>query len=141
MNEGRDLLRVLRESDLLDYGSVIETAMVHDALGITVPEVASRAKFNELELLELGAIDYVRNVLLNDGKYIAACAGGYRILLPSENKKQVEAYIRSADKKNRRAHRLSVNTPVQHTTEQDQTNARIHFRQHSHRRGMQAAHP
>ena len=46
-----------------------------------------------------------------DGKFIASHQGDYRILLPSENKRQVDAYMSQADRKLRRAHKLSRNTP------------------------------
>lgn len=133
MSGETDLMRVLRRHDLLQFGCFIPTDLVHDALGIEIPEVGTKAAFDELALRELGAIDQIRNALLDHGKYLTACEGGYRILLPSENQKQVHAYMKSADRKLRRAQRLSANTP-QAPGIVDSTQSRIHLKQHSRRR-------
>lgn len=121
----RELHSVLNEMGLLEFGSVIETAVVHQILGIEMPEVGSKADFDKIALLELSAIDYVRNILLGQGKYLMGTATGYRVLLPSENAAQVEQYISSADKKLSRALKLSRNTPSLAMQMPDQTEARI----------------
>lgn len=107
----KELLTALRERGLLEYGSVIKGEDVRDILGIEYPEVGTKKDFDEVALAELGAVDYVRNILLGEGKFIASHQGDYRILLPSENKRQVDAYMSQADRKLRRAHKLSRNTP------------------------------
>lgn len=107
----KELLTALRERGLLDYGSVIKGEDVRDILGIEYPEVGTKKDFDEVALAELGAVDYVRNILLGEGKFIASHQGDYRILLPSENKRQVDAYIQQADRKLRRARKLSRSTP------------------------------
>ncbi len=107
----KDLLRALRDRGLLEYGSVIKGDDVREILGIEYPEVGTKKDFDEVALAELGAVDYVRNVLLGEGKFIASSQGDYRILLPSENKRQVDMYMQQADRKLRRAHKLSRNTP------------------------------
>lgn len=129
-----ELMREIEARGLLEYGSVIPTGLVHSMLGIQVPTVGTRAEFEELALRELGAIDSIRSTLLDQGKYITACHGGYRILLPSENARQIESYMKSADRKLRRAQRLSASTARQ-VDANDHTAARIHLKQHSHRRG------
>ena len=53
----------------------------------------------------------VRWNLLEQGKYIKQTNKGYRILLLSENKQQVERYISAAIHKNRKAMKLSKNSP------------------------------
>lgn len=128
-----DLMCVLGEYGLLEYGSVIPAELVRKVLHIKPIEVGTRAQFEEQALQELGAIDFVRNALIDQGKYITACRGGYRILLPSENQKQVEAYMKSADRKLRRAQRLSASTPRQ-IDAHDHTASRLHLKQFSHRR-------
>jgi hypothetical protein len=72
-------------------------------------------------------VDYVRKILLREGKYLAQTKGNYRILLPSENAAQVESYMSSADKKLKRALILSKNTPADTKTmrDADQVQARI----------------
>ncbi len=108
----KDLLHALKQKGLLEYGSVIPGELVRELLDIQYPEYGTREEFEGIALQELGAIDYVRNALLNEGKYLASSRGNYRILLPSENKQQIEAYAAQADRKIRRAIKLSRNTPV-----------------------------
>jgi hypothetical protein len=109
--DGKCLLEWLREHKLDEYGSVIRAASVQEVLGIVVPERADKRTFDQLALKELSAVDYVRNILLGEGKYLAQHQGDYRILLPSENARQVELYLSSADGKLRRAMKLLRNTP------------------------------
>ena len=99
--------------------------------------MGTRAQFDAISLLELAAIDYCRNHLLDGGKYLAGTDAGYRILLPSENQRQVELYMASADKKLSRALKLSKNSPALADIKHDQVEARIHMkRQHTrHRAG------
>lgn len=121
----RDLLTELGARGLLEYGSVIDTTTVHNILGIVMPMVASKAEFDRIAMQELAAIDYCRNVLLGQGKYLMGTNTGYRILLPSENKSQIDAYMSSADRKLSRALKLSRNSPSEADTQPDQTAARI----------------
>lgn len=107
----QDLLEVLKNAGLLEYGSVIQASLVRETIGIVYPDVAHKEEFDTLALAELSAVDYVRNHLLNDGKYLAQHRGDYRILLPSQNARQTENYMRSADNKLKRAIKLSRNTP------------------------------
>ena len=108
----KELLKQLRERGLLEFGSIISGDTVREIIGIVYPEYGTKKDFDEVALAELGAVDYVRNVLLGEGKYIASHHGDYRILLPSENKRQIDAYMSQADRKLRRAHKLSRNTPA-----------------------------
>lgn len=125
----RDLFDELTQRGLTEYGSVISSEIIHTALGIKVPEVGTKAVFDRLALTELAAVDYVRNVLLGQGKYITSAPAGYRVLLPSENAKQVELYMASADKKLNRALKLHRNTPKEATAISDQTEVRIALKQ------------
>lgn len=134
----RDLLTTLGNAGLLEFGSVIKRELVHQALGITVPAIGTRTQFEAIALAELSAIDYCRSHLLDVGKYLAGTDSGYRILLPSENQKQVELYMASADKKLGRAMKLSKNSPAMANTKPDQVEARIHLKRqhHRHRAGV-----
>tara|TARA_R110000868_G_scaffold300530_1_gene560956 strand:- start:252 stop:677 length:426 start_codon:yes stop_codon:yes gene_type:complete len=125
----RDLYDALEDDGLLEYGSIIPSEMVHRVLGLEVPAIGTKAQFDRLSLLELAAMDYVRNILLNSGKYLTATPSGYRILLPSENAAQVEQYISSADKKLNRALKLCRTTPVISDGMPDQIEARILMKQ------------
>ena len=130
----RGLLEALKKLGLTEHGSVIDASMVHEALGIHHPKMASKAVYDRLAMQELSAIDYCRSALLNEGKYLQGTQTGYRILLPSENKGQIDAYMGSADRKLARALKLSRHTPSAAMHSQDQTEARIVMKQGSHRR-------
>ena len=125
-HKGKELLASLEEMGLIEYGSVIHANLVRKVLGIEYPDVASKKVFDALSLAELAGVDYVRNVLLGRGMYLCQHLGNYRILLPSENAKQVELYVSSADKKLNRALKLTRNTPqIDVVCKSNQTEARI----------------
>lgn len=121
----QSLYEQLEKMEMLDYGSTIPTEVVHQLLGIEVPEMGTLKQFREIELIELSEIDKVRNALLKQGKYLAGTKTGYRVLLPSENQKQVNLIIDSASRKLRRAQTLLVNTPGKLQSAQDNSAVRI----------------
>lgn len=129
----RGLMQMLRDNELTEYGADIPAALVHKELEIEIPSYAAKAVYDRLAMLELAAIDYCRNVLLGEGKYLAGTRTGYRILLPSENKGQVDSYMQSADKKLARALKLSRNS-VADAVVHDQTEARIMLKRTESRR-------
>lgn len=108
---GRDLLDFLIQKGLIKYGAVIDGDIIREFLDIHIPDLGSKQEFSDLALQELKAVDYVRNVLLGEGKYLRSDRGSYRILIPSENKIQCDLYISSAAKKLDRSLKLSRNTP------------------------------
>lgn len=116
---------------MTEYGSVIPGDTVREILGIEYPSVGTKKDFDEIALAEMSAVDYVRNVLLGEGKYISSCRGDYRILLPSENKLQVEAYMIQADRKLRRAQKLSRNMPNSVNVLRDNLSERITMKRES----------
>ena len=128
----RDLFRFLDEAGLFEFGEFIERTMIYELLDLEMPALASKEVFDRLAMLELAAVDYCRNVLLGRGKYLAGVPSGYRVLLPSENKAQVDAYMYSADRKLLRALKLSRNMPDVNNDQPDQTEARIMMK----RKGM-----
>lgn len=130
----RCLFSELEKRGLFEYGSVIPTTLVRELLGIKYPEVASKAVFDTLSMLELSAIDYCRNILLGHGKYLTGTKHGYRVLLPSENRAQVDAYVSSADRKLSRALKLSRNTPKEADNKADQTEVRLLMKRDGMRR-------
>lgn len=133
MSKADDLLQHLKTLGLLQYGAVIEREVVHDFLGITMPALGTRAEFDAVSLAELSATGAVRDALLREGKYLAATRTGYRVLLPSENKAQIDAYMASARRKLNRAQKLNRTTPVAHNHQADQTEARILMQQEGSR--------
>ena len=133
----RGLLEELIARGLTEYGSVIDSSVVHSLLGIVHPETAPKAVYDRLTMLELAAIDYCRNTLIGQGKYLQGTPSGYRILLPSENKVQIDSYMGSADRKLSRALKLSRNTPGQIDVKPDQTEARILMKRSSYQQSYQ----
>lgn len=107
----RELFDHLNASGFLMHGESFHCEVVQDFLGLEIPATASKGVFERLALLELAAVDYVRNRILDQGMYLARTGERYRILSPTENKNQVEKYMRSSAKKLSRANKLSSNTP------------------------------
>jgi len=134
----RDFYDCLHSAGMFDYGAVIERSFVHELLGLEMPDVAPKSVYDRIAMLELQAIDYCRNILLGHGKYIAGTPSGYRVLLPSENKMQVDAYMESADRKLDRALKLSRNSSSA-TPLPSQTEARIMMKRKGYRGGDQAS--
>jgi len=124
-SEYKDFFNALKEMDMLEFGAVIPTSTVHELLGIDMPSTAPKRVYDQLALMELAAIDYVRNILLGHGMYLTGTSTGYRILLPSENAQQIDLYMEAADRKLTRALKLSRNTPREVQSAPDQTEARI----------------
>lgn len=121
----RGLLAGLEERNLTEYGSIIEATLVHELLGIEIPSYAAKSVYDQLSMMELAAIDYCRSALINNGKYLAGTPSGYRVLLPSENKNQINNYMASADRKLSRALKLNRNTPSEANLANDNTETRI----------------
>ena len=113
------------------YGAEVSEDVVRSFLGLEYPEMANKKVYDTLTLIELGYIDYVRNMLLNEGKYLTNSRGIYRVLLPSENAAQVDRYISGANKRLTRALKLSKNTPAEHKKPNDDTDVRIALKQKS----------
>lgn len=107
---GKELLNYMRKHGLDDYGSIFPRKKVHEIAGISVPEIGTMKEFTTISLLELNIVDYVRKVLLNEGKYITQSKDTYRILTPSENLAQVHSYNVSAMNKMKRGNKLLQNT-------------------------------
>lgn len=107
---GKCLMAYLTANDLTEYGAVILTDDVRQVLGLVIPKMGTQRQFRDLALAELTAVDYCRNILLGKGKYLTQRDGDYRILLPSENARQVESYMAQADKKLKRALKLTKST-------------------------------
>lgn len=120
-----DFFDELEARGLLDYGAVIEGQLVRELMAIDLPEFGRKADFDRAALAELSAVGYVRDQLLKNGKYLSGTAGGYRVLLPSENARQVDALMESASRKLSRARVLNATTPAEFQAQVDQQEARI----------------
>lgn len=131
-----NLLEAIRSEGLDAYGSIIEAEWVRKKLGIVIPSVGTKREFDAAAIAELSAVDRVRQVLLNEGKYLGMRDGNYRIFLPSENARQVEAYMQQADKKLKRGLKLSKSTPVDASHPVSDLNVRLIMKQESIRKHL-----
>jgi hypothetical protein len=109
---GKSLYEMLAGEGLLEYASFIPGDLIREHLNIEMPSIGTRAQFASIALKELGAVDDVRAMLLEEGKYIAAANNGYRILSPGENAVQIDSYLSQAQNKIARARKLERTTPV-----------------------------
>lgn len=135
--EHKELLAHLRAAGQLEYGSVVMGGHIRALLGLEYPEVGTKKQFDALALTELSAINYIRDRLLSEGKYLVGIRGDYRVLLPSENASQAEALMDSADRKMRRARKLLSNTPPSDTdTATAALLTRVAMRENATRRGL-----
>lgn len=124
----QELLQKLKDFGMIGYGESISGEFVRNVIGLTMPEVATRAQFAAISLKELAAVDFVRAELLKIGMYLARDGEDYRILTPSENLRQVDTYMRDAARKMNRARLLKEMTPARHAVH-DNRSARIFMRQ------------
>ena len=108
----REILNALRDMGYLEYGAVISGSDFRDICDIKTIETGTRDDFTAMALEELNFAGYIRNALLNEGKYFKSERDSYRVLLPSENYSQVVSYMQSADQKLKRGLKLNKNTPV-----------------------------
>lgn len=106
-----DVLHTLNEQGLLEYGAQFSADYFRDLCGIVEPITGTKKQFDAVSLAELSAIDFLRNVLLEKGRYIKKDGDNYRVLLPSENAKQSDLMRTSARKKLNKAKKLEENTP------------------------------
>jgi hypothetical protein len=134
----RELLNKLYEFGMIGYGQSISGQFVRNVIGVTMPELGTRADFDRVVLKELSAIDFVRSQLIDRGMYLAREGQDYRILTPSENLVQVDHYIKAAGRKMNRARKLQEATPSTNRVH-DNKGARIFMHGESHRPRPSAA--
>ncbi len=115
MMKNRDIYQIMKDRGSFEYGTIIngsELRHAFDIEGVVYP--AMKKDIDRVELEELSAADYIRNRLLNEGKYFKQSRDSYRVLLPSENAAQVISYMNSADNKLKRGIKLNKNTPSEY---------------------------
>ncbi len=106
---------LLESLGYFEFGAIVEGKTIREAFDIKeISYPAFKREINEQQLQELSATDYIRNKLLNEGKYLKQTKDSYRVLLPSENANQVLSYMSSADNKLKRGLKLNSNTPSQY---------------------------
>lgn len=106
------LLDHLRSQGLLEYGTVIDGAVIRRFIGLEELSYGTRQQFQEQSLREMAAVDAVREALLDEGKYLKGERGSYRILTPGENRAQARLYDQQAKRKASRGLKLLNNTPM-----------------------------
>ncbi len=112
----------------LEYGSVIPIKLFRDICDIETITTGTKKEFDDIALRELGYAGYIRNILLNDGKYLKGERDSYRVLLPSENAGQIMSIMNSASNKLKRAIKLNKYTPAKYKIS-TQDEVRMHMKQ------------
>ena len=110
----KEIYDFFKSHKYLEYGSIIPVQLFRDVCGIETIEIGSRADFDNMALSELNYANYIRNKLLNEGKYLKGERDSYRILLPSENAGQIMSLMNSASNKLKRSIKLNSNTPAEY---------------------------
>lgn len=108
-----NVFKTLNDQGLLEYGATFTAEYFKQLCGIVEPKTGTRKDFESIALAELSAIDFIRNVLIQNGRYIKKDGDSYRVLLPSENAKQADLMRESARKKLKKAKSLETNTPTE----------------------------
>ncbi len=109
--ERRDKMSVLRSKGFLDYGSFISDKEFKSIFGIETIDSGTFEEFKAIEIEEMACSGFVRDMLLDEGKYFKSEGRGYRVLTASENAQQVLTYMKHADNKLKRGLKLNKNTP------------------------------
>ena len=107
--------KLLDSVGAFEYGTTIKTETILNAFGVKqIVYPATKEDIQRYELSELTITGYIRDKLLNSGKYLKGERDSYRVLLPSENAGQVVSYMNSADNKLKRGLKLNNNTPSEY---------------------------
>lgn len=122
------LYETLRNTAELEYGATFSRARVLSIMGIEDIEFGTQKEFQEQELAELSGIGYVRNILINEGKWIVRKGNTYRVLQPSENGSQIDSFMRSGSSAYLKASKLAKSTEPKYLVEHDQLAAKIQSR-------------
>ncbi len=109
----RNIIQQMRHAGLLDHGAVFSGSEFREIFKLTMPKTGTKAEFDVITLEELSYAGFIKDILLNEGKYLKSERGDYRVLLPSENQQQIIAYMSQADKKLKRGIKLNKNTPTE----------------------------
>jgi hypothetical protein len=117
-----EILNTLRVQGFLEYGSRISGTVLRSLFGVETPTDSDFAEMTRKEfekavtkaaLEELTAVDFIRKILLSEGKYFDKQGNDYRIALPSENSYFIGQYMKAAKGKINRAEKLRTSTPVE----------------------------
>lgn len=108
--ELKEVINKLNDLDIFKYGAVITQDEIYKTFDLEPPEKATYKEWEKFSLEELKVTGAIRDFLLDHGKYLKKDGSTYRILLPSENKKQYDEMLDQARRKSNRADKLIRNT-------------------------------
>lgn len=120
-DKSSDLFDHLELMGCLSYGGTFTRSMVLDAMDVEIILEGTREDFQEMDLAELEAVGYIRNVLINQGKWVVRKGETYRVLMPSENEGQIRAFSQRGDRAYLKATKLAKSTPPEFFTGVDTT--------------------
>ena len=109
----------LMNDGVFDFGSIIPNDIITSSFELnklTEAEYNSmtlkhiRKRIESDTLVELNVIGMIRNILLNEGRYITKIKENYRVCLPSENYDIAEKYFNEGNRKFNKARRLLKNS-------------------------------
>lgn len=108
-----------------EYGGTFTREEVIGLLRVKYIKKGTRADFQTMDLAELAGVGYIRNVLINQGKWIKLTGDHYRVLTPSENADQIESFLSRGRRAFNKANKLAKSTPPEYFKAIDQTKAKI----------------
>lgn len=122
MNNIEEITNTLLAAGTFDYGAIMQPVELlnhygidlqadEDMAGWSVSDI--RKQITRNALTELALVDKIRDILIDEGRYIGKTKGVYRVYLPSENEQVSSNYLRSASRKTSKASRLRQATPVE----------------------------
>ena len=124
----QNLYDVLHDNAELEYGATFSRKRVLSIMGIESVEIGTQKDFQEQELAELAGVGHIRNILINQGKWIVRKGNTYRVLHPSENGSQIDSFMRSGSSAYLKASKLAKSTEPKYMVEHDQLAAKIQAR-------------
>lgn len=133
-SDRREILDNLRQQGMLEYGSVFHQADLlrmfeiipiseAEAQNLSLLEIRKRIANDALK--ELSVVEFIRSVLIKEGKAFEKERDQYRIPLPSENIRVIAKLQDAAIKKIRRAKSLMANSPSEVRDQGDAIASRV----------------
>jgi hypothetical protein len=118
--EFNETFSILESQDYFNYDTTHQPCELLPLFGHTpatdeelegMPALAAIKRKESDNMIALDISSAIREKLLDLGRYLGKDKGVYRVYLPSENMKVAENYLKSANRKQARSHRLISSTP------------------------------
>jgi hypothetical protein len=128
------VFNALTNEGVFEYGAMIHKEELLKYFGIQplsedeankLSFTAIKTRIQEDALQELAVTDFIRDRLLDEGKYFYRNGKMYCVALPSQNSEKADAYLKSAQRKIKRASRLLANTPKEVSSNSKQQQSRL----------------